>query len=181
MPSNTIGQVRDLYLNQFRQVLASTPNAHLEPALRNSNGELALDGSLQLPYRADVIPRGGSGSIMVDSPTRASIPSETQSIAGVLVTINSFLWDQARFELSGLAQEADWSPLRTWFLRWFDGEDSNQVNEEGFYGVVHCALDPEATSDGYGVTIDFGSAPIDAFVECLEALAVLRPQQIEVV
>jgi hypothetical protein len=178
VPRATIEPVRALYLEQFRRVVSATANAQLEPALRNSDGALATDGKLRLPYRPDLLPRSGGPSITIDAPERARIQPCATHYGSTQISVAPFSWDGAN--VSVLGDDGNWVPARQWFYRWFDPEDKNVLNEEGFHGVVHFMSDPEAIKGGASVTIDFGSAPIEAFDSLLEALVTMRPRRIEV-
>ena len=118
---------------------------------------------------------------MVDTPDRAQIPESLELVAGVPIVIKPFTWDYAHFDLVGTPKEVDWSRLRSCFLTWFDPDDNNSRNEDGFFGVMHCVLDPEPAGDRLRITVDFGSAPVKAFIECVTVLAQTGAQRIEVV
>jgi hypothetical protein len=175
-----IEPARALYLGAFREALSHCPDAHLEPALRTADGELAVTGPLKLPFRSDLIPRGGAKSILVDSPGCVQIPESTFTVGAATLLLRPFIWDYVSFALSGDAPETEWSALRAWFMKWFDPDDGNSINEEGFYGVVHYISDPEMTAEGKRVVVDFGSAPIAAFDECVEVLSKLGAERITV-
>jgi hypothetical protein len=176
----TIEPARAIYIAQLQRVMASLGDPHVEPALRQSDGTLATDGELQLPYRMDLMPDDVGASIMVDSPTRSQIVPWQTRLGAVDISIAPFVWDHATVSIRGLPEGTSWEPLRQWFLQWFDIEDEDPLNEEGLYGVVHYLSDPEAVSGGSAITIDFGSAPIEAFDSLMDALVSMRPRRIEV-
>ena len=76
--------------------------------------------------------------------------------------------------------DTEWAGLTDWFLKWFDIDDTNELNEEGFYGVTHFLSDPEPIPAGQRVIVDFGSAPVQAFSELVEGLSRSGAARIEV-
>jgi hypothetical protein len=180
VPIATIQQVRSHYIAQLQHAARAASPVHLEPALRTSDGSLALEGTLSLPFRPDLIPKAGGPSITVDSTMRVQFEPWDGQVGGSRFNIAPFIWDYVAIKLSGVAAESDWDPLRKWFLRWFDTEDHNSLNSEGLYGVVHFMSDPEPIAGGSKITIDLGSAPIECFDSLLGALVSLRPTLVEV-
>jgi len=180
IPRAIIKPARALYIAEFQRVVVAMGEAHVEPALRQSDGTLATDGELQLPYRMDLLPEIGGPSVMVDSPIRAQIEPREMQRGPVQVSVTSFVWDYANISILGLPGNASWEPLRQWFLRWFDTEDEDPVNEEGLYGVAHFMSDPKEIPGGVSITIDFGSAPIESFDSLVHALVSMCPRRVEV-
>jgi hypothetical protein len=171
---------RRLYLAEFKRSFAEHPNSHLEPALRMSDGRLAVEGYFATPCRADMILRDSGKSVMVDSPARVSMKQLETRVNGTDFIIRPLLWDYAAFELIGVRADTEWAGLTAWFSKWFDIDDTNELNEEGFYGVTHFLSDPEPIPAGQRVIIDFGSAPIQAFSELVECLTRTGAERIEV-
>jgi hypothetical protein len=94
--------------------------------------------------------------------------------------LRPFIWDYVTFVLSGLPQTPDWSHFKAWYMKWFDSDDHNALNDEGFFGVVHFAADPEILGNTTRVIVDFGSAPVEAFVGCVTAFCETGAKTIEV-
>jgi hypothetical protein len=180
VPISTIEQARSHYIAQLQNAARAASPVHLEPVLRASDGSLALEGVLSLPFRPDLIPKAGGPSIMVDSTMRVQFEPWEHQVGSTRINVAPFIWDYVAVKLSGITAEVDWGPLRQWFLRWFDAEDHNPLNSEGLHGVVHFMSDPEQTTDGSSITIDLGSAPIECFESLLGALLSLRPTFVEV-
>jgi hypothetical protein len=174
----TIDLVRKVYINEFRRVFFEMGDVHLEPALRTSTGLLATEGELRLPVRLDLLPKAGGSSIMIDSPTRPQIELWESMIGDCHVSIRPFTWDYARVSIYGVFD--NWTPIKEWFFRWFDPDDQNCLNKEGLYGVVHFLSDPEIEEGVASLTVDFGSAPIEAFFSLLDAFLAMRPNRVEV-
>jgi hypothetical protein len=180
VPISTIQQTRAHYIAQLQNAARAASSVHLEPALRTSDGSLALEGMLSLPFRPDLVPKTGGPSIMVDSTMRVQFEPWEHQVGSTRISVTPFIWDNAAVRLSGVTTEADWDPLRHWFLRRFDTEDRNPLNSEGFYGVVHFMSDPAPIAGGSKISIDLGSAPIECFDSLLDALLSLRPTLVEV-
>jgi hypothetical protein len=155
------------------------PEAHLEPALRRADGTLALEGPLELPYRADLMSRPEGNLLTVDTPIRVALKPFSEIANGTHIVLRPFLWDYARFAV-GSSVSFDWLGVRAWFFRWFDADDTHALNEEGFYGVVHYLSDPHPIEGSATITVDFGSAPLEAFVDCVDTLVQGKPTRIEI-
>src|SRR5262249_32000073 len=80
----------------------------------------------------------------------------------------------------GISRGVDWSPLCTWFERWFDVEDTRQPDDDGLNGVIHFLSDPEYKGAATVFQVDFGSAPEEAFEELLDALRDSGATKIEI-
>jgi hypothetical protein len=178
IPRAAIESVRQVYVDEFRRILAETDDVHLEPALRTSDGALATDGELELPYRPDLLPKAGGPSIMIDSPTRPQIEQWESAVGAAQVSVSPFIWDYAKVSIVGPVD--DWTPIKDWFFRWFDPDDQNSLTEEGLYGVVHYMSDPVVEEGVISITVDFGSAPTEAFFSLLDAALAMRPSRVEV-
>jgi hypothetical protein len=179
IPHRLINEARSLYLAEFGSVRARVPDAYLEPALRTADGTLATEGPLKLPYRADLINKDTGKSITVDSASRARMANFAETAEDVQISLQPFLWDYVTFVVK-ISGSPDWLRIREWFFRWFDPDDTNALNDEGFYGVVHYLSEPHPSEGGATITVDFGSAPVEAFDDCIDTLVALRPERIEI-
>jgi hypothetical protein len=163
--------IRASYVRELAEAIAAS-DAHVEPAFRNADGELAVDGPLALPYRADFIPKNRDGtSVMVDSKSSLDFEPVTVEYGPCRVRIAPFVWDWMQVTVHGMTEEATSLAAKAWFLRWFDTNDTNEADEQGLYGVVHYLGEPKAVDGCIVMTIDFGSAPAEALDELLETLA----------
>ena len=143
-----------------------------EPALRTENGELAVDGLWNLPIRPDFIPRNGDDkSGMVDSKSRLDFEPFVVSYGACKVELAPFTWDWLSLTVDGLREDCYEELFRSWFLRWFDPEDTNEIGNDGLAGVVHYMSEPQRVGDKLHLTLDLGSAPPEALEQLLELLA----------
>ena len=170
----TVGEIIDAvrggYLRQFEATTAEQSaqgRVLTEVALRDESGAPVGEGSLQLPMRLDIVPmRGGQPgpTVSVDSESRTDFePVEFAWGDQLHVRLAPFWWDSVRVTLS----IDDWTLLRQWFMKWFRAD----VDGDGqALGVVHFLSDPEPGASGYSLTLDLGTAPVQAFEELLDAV-----------
>ncbi|MGC5703175.1 hypothetical protein J4P02_23555 [Pseudomonas sp. NFXW11] len=171
--SELLVAIRKPYVETLARAAAEGA-AHVEPAYRNSDGALAVDGALATPCRVDVIAGQGAAAgeaLQVDSESELGFEPVRFAIEQMAVAISPFGWDWLPLEVRGLSLEQACEVIRGWFFEWFDGEDENPPTAEGLQGVVHFVSDPEATEEGYRVKIDLGSVPGEAVEGLLFALA----------
>lgn len=169
MISEFLTAVRKPYIDTFARV-ATQVESHVEPAYRQSDGSLAVEGSLGLPCRVDVIPMEGSTAgqtIRVDSETQLEFEVVTFTSGAGTVVLSPFVWDWTPLEVLGLSEEAVSNVCHSWFLKWFDADDENAPTEEGLFGVVHFMSELEPTEEGWRVTVDLGSSPVSAVEDLL--------------
>lgn len=163
--------IRTAYVRELADAIAAS-EVHVEPAFRQANGELAVSGPLELPYRADCIPKDGDGkSVMVDSATSLDFEPITVDYGSCHVEIRPFVWDWVQVTVYGISEDTAGITAKAWFLRWFDTDDTNEPDEQGLYGVAHYLGEPKAVDAGIEWAIDFGSAPADALEDLLTKLA----------
>jgi hypothetical protein len=173
-------KAREIYLDAFRAAIKELGDEIMaEPALRDEDGSLVVEGDLELPIRYDLVrlqEGEASESIQVDSDQIVDFEEfEMPLSSGRGVRVIPFLWDCCPVLLRNV-QEADWTPLRDWFMKWFDGEDENEPTPDGLQEVVHFLSDPDPSDLGSMVLCDFGTAPLLAFEEFVSALGQIAPQ-----
>jgi hypothetical protein len=188
----TVGQVlddiRERYLKEFRECMAYVKQKGMEvmseAACTHEDGSLAREGALNLPMRLDVVGLAdgeGKDDICVDSITMLSFePMDFEWTDGLPIRLAPFTWDTCDIRAFGIPETSDWSHLRGWFDRWFDGEDKRQADEHGLFGVIHFLSDPKRECDAMIMRVDFGSAPVEAFEELLNALRDSGATKIEI-
>lgn len=180
--SELLAAIRKPYVAALAR-MSATAAMHLEPAYRQADGSLAVEGPLNLPCRADIIFKEGPSagqSIRVDSESHLKFEPISFALGTTSVALSPFVWDWLPVEVCGLSQEATSSVLKSWFLEWFDTEDQNDPTEEGLYGVVHFMSEPEPTVEGWSVTVDLGSSPERALEDLLFRMSDAGASQIRV-
>ena len=183
-----LDQIRDRYLTEFRDCIAYVKQGGMEAmcevAYRTEDGRLAREGTLGLPMRLDIVGVAdgeAKDTIRVDSDSMLSFDSIDFEWAGGLPTrLAPFTWDACDIRAYGISKTSDWSHVREWFDRWFDGEDTRPADEHGLYGVIHFLSDPKCEGGATIIQVDFGSAPEEAFEELLDALRDSGATKIEI-
>ena len=181
--SELLASIRGQYVATLAEAVAQSDGAQSEPTYRRSDGELAVEGALSLPCRADLIlTQGAEGgrSITVDSKARLNFARLSFSIANTKISLAPFTWDWMNLRVVGLSLQQSSSVVAKWFMRWFDPEDQNLLDSDGLRGVVHFVSDPEDFGGAIGFKIDLGSAPERALEDLLFALADAGAQEIHI-
>ena len=128
---------------------------------------------LRKPYRhytLDIFCRRGDKSepVEVNLASASAFDSVSETWQGLEVTLHPFVWNGLEFRLDG--NLADDARLLAWMDRWMDVAESKPRNENQLSEIVHNVTQPERTRGGWSFSVDFGSAPLDAFVELIEVL-----------
>lgn len=89
--------------------------------------------------------------------------------SGIEVQQKSFSWEALQIEFS--SREFTIEPLGPWLHRWLDPDETRSAGAVGLSGVVHDLAWSFTEPDVWGLTLDLGSAPIDALSELLDLLA----------
>ena len=173
-PGDLLDEIRSLYIDRFVQCISEIDpkcKALLEPALLHKDGNYAVEGELSLPCRVDmVVLRDGvaEGSTTIDSDRVLSFDTfDFQWDNGVRISVSPFQWDLCICGLAVVGKAPNWTPIRDWFLKWFEEDESGS---EGPLHCVHYLSDPQETEDGFLVEIDFGTAPVKALEEFFDAV-----------
>lgn len=160
----------------------SNGNVHIEPAYRNADGTLSLEGKPALPCRADWIPVEGEfagQSHTVDAKTQLEFEPFAFQLSASEVSITPFTWDWLPLQISGLSLDVAEATLTGWFMAWFDGEDGNAKNADGLYGVVHFMSGITQEGDALQLSIDLGSVSEAAVEDLLFKLADANAEAIQ--
>jgi hypothetical protein len=173
-----LNQVRDFYLDHFREVVKEkrrVPRTTLiaEPALRQPGGQVARQGSLKLPVRTDLVvdSTGVKDTMQVNTDKTLGFDPVIVDWATLKLDLAPFQWEKCQAKVRGLPSQPDWHPVVDWYERWFDEFDRKVALKKNFQEVVHGMGDPVSQNGETTLTVDFGSAPITAFEEFLDALA----------
>lgn len=182
-----LNQIRDDYVSRFIDAVNEhaaddgVTVAH-ESAFCDSNGDVVTEGQLGLPARNDLfILRDGAvvESHQIDTEGMLSFDPVVFDWpeSGLSLELRPFPWDWMQVRIFGLPSQADWEPLRDWFLRWFqDGDPEPGELLEG----VHFMSDPASADGGIEVSIDLGSAPVESWEELLDAIVRMGARQVRI-
>lgn len=80
----------------------------------------------------------------------------------IVMTLSPFVWNAVEFDVTG--PFPDLGQLSNWYSKWYDIKHRNKAGEDGFKSVVHKMSAPTEIEDGWQITIDFGSANLEAFI-----------------
>lgn len=173
--------IRASYITVLAAAVANN-NVHVEPAYRNADGTLTMEGHPALPCRADWIPVEGEfagQSHTVDAKTQLEFEPFAFQLSGLEVSITPFTWDWLPLQISGLSLDAAETTLTSWFMTWFDGEDNHARNADGLYGVVHFMSAITQEGDALHVGIDLGSVSEAAVEDLLFKLSDVNARAIQ--
>lgn len=187
MLGQLLDEIRDYYVNRFidainEQSLADGVTLTHEPAFCDSNGDVVIEGELAVPSRVDllVISDGAaSDSILIDTDGILSF----ESIAfdwpenDLNVDLHPFQWNWMQVRIFGLKTNADWAPIRDWFIGWFQ---ENDPADGELLGGVHWLSDPEYGDDYSQLSIDLGTAPVESFEELLDAIGQMGATRVQI-
>ena len=165
-----ISAIRQPYVSLLADTVAAR-DCVAEPPLMDEDGELVLDGALNTGCRLDLVVTNEDGAdeiLRIDSSTQMDFDPLEFEIDAMRVTVMPFAWDWVAVDVEGLSWERTQEVLHDWFMRWFDEDDSNSLEEPGLLGVVHFVSDPVEDDEGrFSVTADLGSAPVEVIDDLL--------------
>jgi len=76
--------------------------------------------------------------------------------------------------------DPNWALLDGWKKKWLVFDRQAERDEDGLCGLVHYLGAPTVEAGGFVYCIDFGSAPVDALTDLLNALVDMGASEIEV-
>jgi hypothetical protein len=130
-------------------------------------------------YTLDIFCRRGDKScpIEVNIAAAGGFPRVRENWQGLGVTLHPFVWNGLEFRLDGdLADEAG---LLAWMDKWMDIPERKPKDENRLSQIVHNVTQPERTRSGWSFSVDFGSAPLDAFVELIDVVRASGAKRLE--
>lgn len=86
---------------------------------------------------------------------------------GARIALHPIAWNGVDFQVAPIL---DRPGLEAWALRWLDVNDDHPQDGDGLQGVVHSVSDPEDQDGSAKFSVDFGSAPVEAFEQLLTML-----------
>ena len=187
MLGQLLDEIRDYYVNRFidainEQSLADGVTLTHEPAFCDSNGDVVIEGELEVPSRVDllVISDGAaSDSILIDTdgilsfePIAFDWPENDLN-----VDLHPFQWNWMQVRIFGLKINTDWAPIRDWFIGWFQ---ENDPADGELLGGVHWLSDPEYGDEYSQLSIDLGTAPVESFEELLDAIGQMGATRVQI-
>ena len=167
----TLDREREQYLSIYLRGIADAKTEH-ELAVPEVKVELSNEkvSKAYRYYTLDIFCRDGekAGPVEVNLKAAESFEPINENWQGIDVTLHPFVWNGLEFRTDG--DLSDDARLVTWMMKWMDIEDQKVKDENLLSGIVHNVTAPEKVKSGWSFSVDFGSAPLDAFVELIEAI-----------
>jgi hypothetical protein len=160
-----VARVRDHYVDQFR-AFADKQKRSCEVGAAEVKLRLSDRSELfRRLYCVDFAGKTGGEHGVVELQPAFTLTFGPMSCAygAAAISIEHLRWDDVdiHHDLAALPQEE----IASWFERWFDPDDKRAGQTAEFSNVIHSLLIRPGC-----VTIDFGTAPPDAFWELLNVL-----------
>jgi hypothetical protein len=117
----------------------------------------------------------------IESETMVGFPAFSLKWKNVMpVKVWPFPWNACAVRMMGAG--VDLGRVLEWFEKWFDVDEAATSREDGLLGVVHSISSPPAAAASglVQLMIDFGSAPIEAFEELIEAIHLSGAESVEI-
>ena len=172
--------VRELYVTQFADTVAGfSEETHVvEPVLLDSEGDVATEGPMRLPFRADYASLESGKLESFTAPRELRFDTFSFTLGGTVIVVAPFAWDYASVHVAGEWDELAARLFADWHRRAF-GDEQAEDNIR-LQNVIHTATTPEKTEAGYAFEADFGPAPADTMSDLLLALLGNAPDRIEI-
>ena len=159
-----VRRVRQKYVDQFvsavGELVANSPGSHATE-VKYANVDSFYRNFIAVDFVAN---DGQPNPQFINGDTYLKFsPNIQASIAGMDVSIAPFRWDEVRFRFD--TKHLDGDLFDGWFHSWFD-IDGERETMEVVGNIIHSTL----LLDGQ-MTIDFGTAEVDAFWHLLQILS----------
>ncbi len=175
-----VDRVRDHYITGYLESLASFRASH-SPAAPEVMFEIPRETGYPFRlYRADMASNSSEGlkveevnllthlrfsCVLSDGPDNAKL------------SLHPIAWNGVDFRVAPILDRAE---LEAWALKWLDVNDERDQDENGLQGVIHSVTEPKANGQLMEFSVDFGSAPVEAFEALVATLWSTGAKQIEV-
>jgi hypothetical protein len=152
---------RDSYVDQFKNFV----DQHIKKYIQGGPEvklKLSEESSLYKSiYCADFItPDKGVQIIEMDPDRELSFDPLVVSLGEMEMTVEALNWDDIKLTHTGAPEILQ--GVDAWFQTWFDPEDENINLDTRFSGHIHSLL-----IENNSLSVDFGTAPVQAFIDLL--------------
>lgn len=176
-----LSQVREHYLEHYAASLEAYRATHAPSA-----PEILLELDRECPlaykfYRVDMGSNaGGEFSVQEVNPeTHLNFELLHEQIGAVDVSLAPIAWNGV--EIIAQLKEFEPSLIERWTLKWLDIEDCHAQDRHGLQSVIHSVVKPEFENNALHLSIDFGSAPLDSFMELISILEDMGAAQVQII
>lgn len=114
--------------------------------------------------------------INLDKDSLLNYDKHVFDVDGMAVEITPFVWNGCELTLD---QKPDIT-YESWIRKWIDIKDLQPVAADGFQHVIHNVTYPVQEGGKWTTSIDFGSAPTEAFTELMSVLSKQGIKKVEV-
>lgn len=179
MPSSieVLSLIRESYLEVFRSALVQERRKHSdEPSgaevLMRYGAEVGLLCNLA---RIDFATK--NNFIEVNTENTTNIQSDIRFEFGLEAEISAAVWNGV--EIESVFFDATNEQIVDWFEKWIDLADLKVEDNFGLHGVIH-QVHIEPIDDRTNLSIDFGSAPVEAAIEFFQVLFAMGNNKISI-
>lgn len=175
-----IEAVRELYVAQVAETVAGfSEDTHVvEPVLLDAEGDVAVEGPLRLPFRADYASLETGQLESFAAPREIRFEPFSFELGDTEIVVAPFAWDYAAVRVSGAWDGLAKRLFTDWHRRAFgDGAADDDID---LHNVIHVASTPEVDDGGYAFEADFGTAPASTVSDLLLALLANAPERIAI-
>jgi hypothetical protein len=158
-------EVRAKYIAEFQKLLQElqSDGKHISPEVRLEVNEES-DHELYRLYVMDFLERKPDGT--VGAIELGCAPIETAH-PGLRIDA-PICWNGVTFKC--LAASFPEDDVLAWGNRWIHDESPPLGQQDGLTGVIHSVSEPKTVGENVEFSVDFGSAPFEAFDELLASL-----------
>jgi hypothetical protein len=175
-------QVRDSYVDRYRTILRSkreegsdcTAEVWVEPNVPAGQPRPPHPLCVDIMVGDDEKP----GMVMIAGDAIDGGLMGILTIGQMPVKVYAIAWEAMPVWIRH--PDPDWTALQAWRKKWMNVDGSAPSDEDGLGGLVHYMGSPVAEGGGHLYEMDFGSAPVDALMELLDAIAGMGASEVEI-
>lgn len=149
-------------------VRMTSQKSAIEILIRTTSDQNRLEPELYQINRYDLVvvtPEGkyNLNEFNLDKDSVLQFDTQHYDIDGMDVQVNPFVWNGCDF----IVDQKPNFMFESWAKKWIDIDDNKLVKEDSFANVIHSVTYPKEENGMWTTSIDFGTAPKEAFKELL--------------
>lgn len=95
------------------------------------------------------------------------------------IELNPFFWHGCELIIKSNSKEnKEYEWLKKWTKKWIDEDDEFEINKNGLSGVIHNVSIPIFENNEISITVDLGSAPVEALIELLDIIRISNYEKV---